>query len=175
MPQGSGTAAAVPAAQAPIAKTTIATGLTYDTLVGRFERELGRLDAAAIAGMVERHAPWRDVETAVEAMGGRHGLMIFYRADQGAVTSLSGREKRCRLYLIGNPVIANQIVDIDLRGGFYVPFRVCLYDDRGPGGAAICYDRPSSFLAALGRSELDGFGVLLDGKIDGVVAAICAG
>jgi hypothetical protein len=29
----------------PIAKTAILTGLTYDTLVSRFERELGHLDA----------------------------------------------------------------------------------------------------------------------------------
>jgi uncharacterized protein (DUF302 family) len=76
--------------------------------------------------------------------------MIIFRADQGKITSLSGQEKRCSLYLVGNPVIADQIISIDLRASFYVPFRVCLYDDRGPDGAVISYDRPSSFLAVLG-------------------------
>jgi Domain of unknown function DUF302 len=101
-----------------------------------------------------------------------HGLMIFYRADQGAITSLSGRPKRCSLYLVGNPVIANEIIDIDLRAGFYAPFRVCVYDSGAPGGASIAFDRPSSFLALLGRPELDAIGSLLDQKIDAVVAAL---
>ena len=89
-----------------------------------------------------------------------------------SATSLSGREKRCSLYLVGNPVIADRIISIDLRASFYVPFRVCLYDDGGPDGAVISYDRPSSFLAALGNPELTEFGALLDRKIDDVATAL---
>jgi uncharacterized protein (DUF302 family) len=33
---------------------------------------------------------------------------------------------------VGNPLIANQIISIDLRGSFYVPFRVALYDEWTP-------------------------------------------
>jgi uncharacterized protein (DUF302 family) len=73
---------------------------------------------------------------------------------------------------VGNPVIADQIISIDLRSSFYVPFRVCLYDDGASDGAVISYDRPSSFLAALGKPELTKFGALLDGKIDDVVVAL---
>jgi uncharacterized protein (DUF302 family) len=61
-----------------------------------------------------------------------HGLMIIARVDLGGVASLSGHETRCSLYLVGNPLIANQIISIDLRGSFYVPFRVALYDDGAP-------------------------------------------
>jgi hypothetical protein len=49
---------------------------------------------------------------------------------------------------------------------------VCLYDDRHPDGAVISYDRPSSFLAVLGRPELKAFGEMLDRKIDGVADAL---
>ena len=97
--------------------------------------------------------------------------MIIARADLGAIASLSGREKRCSLYLVGNPVIANQIISIDMRGSFYVPFRVALYDDEGPDGAVIAFDRPSSFLATLGRPEMAEIGHSLDRKIDAVAAA----
>ena len=76
------------------------------------------------------------------------------------------------MYLVGNPVIANQIISIDLRASFYVPFRVSLYDDAGPDGAVISYYRPSSFLAAFGRPELMKIGELLDRKIDEVAAAL---
>jgi hypothetical protein len=49
--------------------------------------------------------------------------------------------------------------------------RVCLYDDGGPAGSTIAYDRPSSVPAALGRPEPGAIGGLLDRKIDGVVAS----
>ena len=76
--------------------------------------------------------------------------------------------KQSSLYLVGNPVIANKIISIDIRGSFYVPFRVCLYDHGTASGAVISYDRPSSFLAALERPELNEIGGMLDQKIDGV-------
>jgi uncharacterized protein (DUF302 family) len=98
--------------------------------------------------------------------------MIIFGADQRRITALSGQAKRCSLYLVGNHIIADQIISIDLRASFYVPFRVCLYDDGGPDRAVISYDRPRSFLAALGKPELTKFGALLDGKIDDAVAAL---
>ena len=157
-----------------IRHTAVRTGLSYDDAIAAFEREVGHLDPAVKQPLLARKAPWSDVEREIEAAGGVHGLMIIARADQGAITSLSGREKRCRLYLVGNPVIANRIMDIDMRAGFYVPFRVAVYGDENAGEAVISYDRPSSFLAALGRAELAEIGESLDRKIDAVVAAIVA-
>jgi hypothetical protein len=110
----------------------VSTGLTYEGLVGAFERELGRWDPVTGNALVERRAPWSDVEREVERMAGKHGLMIFFRADQGAVASLVGKAKRYSLYLVGNPVIANRIISIDIRASFYVPFRVCLYAPANP-------------------------------------------
>ena len=55
-------------------------------------------------------------------------------------------------------------------GSFYVPFRVAVHDDRGPNGGIISYDRPSSFLAALNRPELDAIGKSLDEKLDRVIS-----
>ena len=98
--------------------------------------------------------------------------MIIFAADQGALTSLSGKAKRCSLYIVGNPVIANDILDIDLGASFSVPFRVALYESGDGGRAVFAYDRPSSFLSSLGRPELKAFGTALDGKIESVLAAI---
>ncbi|HEX7532557.1 MAG TPA: DUF302 domain-containing protein [Methyloceanibacter sp.] len=156
---------------AAVEHVSVATGLGYEALVRAFEGELGRLDPAVVKSLIDRHAPWNEVKAAVERMAGPHGLMIIFAADQGAITSLSGKVKRCSLYVVGNPVIANDILDIDLGASFYVPFRVAVYES-GDAGAVISYDRPSSFLAALGRPELKAFGALLDGKIESVIAAI---
>ena len=159
---------------ATIRHATIATGLRYEALVAAFERQLRRLDPARTQSLVERKAPWSEVERAVDEAGGALGLMIITHVDLGRVVSLSGRATACSLYLVGNPVIAQRIVSIDLRGSFYVPFRVALHDDGGPQGAVISYDRPSSFLAALGHPELAEIGASLDAKIDTVAAALRA-
>ena len=158
---------------ATIEHTDVATGLPYAVLVEAFEKEVGRWDAATAQSLVQRKAPWSDVEAEASRAGGPRGLMIIETINQGVVTSLSGRPKHCRLYLVGNPTIASRILDIDPRGAFYVPFRVSLYDDGAPAGAHIAYDRPSSFLAALGHPELAAIGLQLDEKIDRVTRALC--
>lgn len=157
-----------------IERTTISTGLIYEALVEAFERELGCWETTTADLLLARESPWNEVKDEVTRMAGPRGIMVMQRLDQGAVTSLSGVVKRCSLYLVGNPVIANQILDIDPRGGLYVPFRVCLFDEGGTSGASLLYDRPSSFLAALGHPELAEIGVQLDGKIDGVAQALGA-
>jgi uncharacterized protein (DUF302 family) len=157
---------------AGIERSVVPTGLTYRALIAAFERELGRWDPTASVRLVERQAPWSEVEREVERVAGPHGLMILGQLDQGAIVSLSGHPTACSQYLVGNPVIAARILRIDVRASLYVPFRVCLYDDGAPDGAWIAFDRPSSFLATLERPELTELGTLLDHKIDGVVAAI---
>jgi hypothetical protein len=39
-------------------------------------------------------------------MAGPRVLMIIFKADQERIASLSGQERRCSLYLVGNPVIS---------------------------------------------------------------------
>lgn len=165
-----------PAVDPPIAtyaveRVTVATNLTYQALMDAFEHELGQFKPDVAERLHQRGAPWDQVEAEFTAMAGPHGLMIFFRVEQGQATVLKADPKSCALYLVGNPVIAEQIISIDVRGSFYVPFRVCVYDP-GDGRGCIAYDRPSSFLAALERPGLASIGELLDGKIEAVVAAI---
>lgn len=155
-----------------ISHVNVATGLPYDRLIPAFEASLGKWDPVAGAPLWEKKASWPEVETAIAKMAEPFGLMVMVKIDQGRITSLSGKAKRCTLYIVGNPVIANQIIDIDLRGSFYVPFRVAVHDDGGPNGGMIEYDRPSSFLAALNRPELDAIGKSLDEKLDRIISSL---
>jgi uncharacterized protein (DUF302 family) len=157
---------------AKIERSVVSTGLTYPALVAAFESTLGRWDPETPMRLVKRQVSWTEVEREVDRAAGPTGLMIIAHVDQGALLSLSGSVKQCSLYLVGNPVIADRILSIDIRACLYVPFRVCLYDDGSANGARIAYDRPSSFLGALERPELIAIGLLLDRKIDDAVEAI---
>jgi hypothetical protein len=155
-----------------IARTDVSTKLPYEELAQRFEGTLGTWHPAAAQGFVERRAPWSDVEAEAAKIAGAFGLMIIAAINQGQLTSLSGHPKKCRLYLVGNPVIATRILDIDPRAALYVPFRVAIYEGDGAGGAQISFDRPGSSLATLGNATIDAIGRQLDDKIDAVVQAV---
>jgi uncharacterized protein (DUF302 family) len=155
-----------------IKREDIPTGLSYNALVAAFEREMGRWDKAMESSLIQQKSSWEKVKNIFLNMAGPHGLMIFFRVDQGRLTSLHNGIKRCSLYIVGNGVIAEQILSIDIRASLYVPFRVCLYDNGNPGGAIIAFDRPSSFLATLQQPALMKIGKQLDSRIDSVVQSI---
>jgi uncharacterized protein (DUF302 family) len=153
-----------------ISHVNVATGLPYDRLIEAFEASLGKWDQPAVVQLSKENAKWPEVEAAIAKMAEPFGLMVLAKIDQGRITSLSGTPKMCTLYLVGNPAIAKRIIEIDLRGSFYVPFRVAVHDDGSPDGGIISYDRPSSFLAALDRPELGAIGKSLDEKLDRVIS-----
>jgi uncharacterized protein (DUF302 family) len=154
-----------------IAQSNIALNRSFAETVQLFERELQLWPRETSVDLISRQAPWSAVQAEVARLGGRRGLMIFSKIDSGRLTSLSGRRKNGALYLVGNPVIANEILNIDPKGAFYVPFRVALYAEGGEGRASLCYDRPSSFLARL-DPRLAAIGLELDSKIDAVASAL---
>ena len=155
-----------------IEREDIPTGLNYNALVTAFESELGRWDQTVGNLMIQEKTSWPKVKRIIQDMAGPHGLMIFYRIDQGSIISLHNGIKRCSLYLVGNPIIAEQILSVDIRASLYVPFRVCLYDDGNPAGASISFDRPSSFLATFHQPALMKIGCMLNSKIYSVVHSI---
>ncbi|TXK84889.1 DUF302 domain-containing protein [Paenibacillus sp. N3.4] len=150
----------------------IPSGLSYEALMTAFERELGHWDRNAETALVKEHASWEKVQQAFAQMAGPHGLMIFFKIDQGRLVSLHNGIKKCVLYIVGNGVVAEPILTIDIRASLFVPFRVCLYDNGNPTGAIISYERPSSFLATLNQPALYPYGSLLDHRMNCVVQCI---
>jgi hypothetical protein len=158
---------------AVVERSYIDSGLPYDAAIEAFESALGHFDGETTAALVGRAAPWPDVEAAMARMAGPSGLMIFDAFDQGVVASLSGTRVRGRLYMVGNPAVAAQIVRIDVRACLYVPFRVAIHQGDGAAPTAtISYDRPSSSLGTLGRAELQPIGQALDQKIEAVIQSV---
>jgi uncharacterized protein (DUF302 family) len=150
----------------------IATAIPYDVLTKDFEDELGKYDAGAVALMIQEDVSWKSFEKEMVKMAGNNGLMLFFKADQGRVASINSGEIRCALYLVGNPFIAAQIVNIDIRASFLVPFRVSIYEKEKGKGAFIGFQRPSSFLGELENDALMSFGQLLDSKISSIINRI---
>jgi uncharacterized protein (DUF302 family) len=150
-------------------RVTYDSPLDFEQTRARFDQRVPAFDPAVSAQLVIDHASWPEVQAAVDARVGPTGLVALARLDQGALMSLSGEPLEATLYLVGNPVLARQVIGFETAAALYAPFRVAIYRDAA--GAHITYDKPTSVFASLGSSGVDAIAVELDEKIKAVVEA----
>src|SRR5206468_1571489 len=104
----------------------------FDETRARFDELVPLLDPAVTIDLVVRGASWADVERAVDTRTGPLGLVAIARIDQGALLTLSGHPLDATLYLVGNPLIARRLIELDSAAALYAPFRVVVFrDDAG--------------------------------------------
>ena len=137
----------------------------------RFDERVPEFEGATSVDLVLREAPWSDVRAAVDARVGPTGLVALARLDQGALLSLEGEPLEATLYLVGNPILAREVIGREPAAALYAPFRVAIYRDEI--GAHVAYNKPSSVFASLGSPGIDHIAAELDDKIRTVVEASC--
>jgi uncharacterized protein (DUF302 family) len=145
----------------------LATDKPFEEVANAFERQLGRFDPDVYKAL----AASEDVEQArakLEAMAGPSGFMLFGTTDHGALLRLAGQKRKAIQYVVGNPLVALQMTQHDLRAGLYAPLRVLLYeDDRGR--TCLEYDRPSSLFGQFNDDRIAPVATMLDRKLEDLV------
>ena len=71
---------------------------------------------------------------------------------------------------MGNPLIALQMTQHDIRASLYAPLRVLIYEDES-GKTWLGYDKPSSLFGQFGNDRIIPIAVTLDRKLDALVTA----
>lgn len=151
--------------------------LVYDSVVDfeetrrRFDEQVPLLDPLLTLQLVLDGATWHDVEVLVSRTVGQTGFVALARLDQGVLFSLSGRQLEATLYLVGNPVIARKILEVEPAAALYAPFRVAVF--RDPMGVHIAYDKPSSMFASFPSRAIGDIAVDLDEKIRSSAETSC--
>lgn len=119
-------------------------------------RQLKRLDT---------NKSFEQVKSAVESMVGKSGFTILVDFELGGLlTSQSGKRNKSKLYIIGNPLIANQMFEQNPAVGLYVPLRLFVYEDF-EGKTCVTYDQPSSLLNQFQNEKISTVAQILDRKI----------
>src|SRR5215831_1231277 len=139
----------------------------FEEVAEAFERQLGRFDpdvrkAATESGDTEA------AEARIGAMAGPSGFMLFGTTDHGALLRLAGQKRKAVQYVVGNPLIAFQMTQHDLRAGLYAPLRVLLYEDER-GRTCLEYDRPSSLFGQFNDDRIAPVATMLDRKLEDLV------
>ena len=141
----------------------------FEEVVKGFERQLGRFDPDVYKSLAAG-GDTGEIRARIEAMAGPSGFMLFGTNDHGSLLRLAGQKRKAVQYVVGNPLLALQMTQHDIRASLYAPLRVLVYEDEG-GKTCIEYDRPSSLFGQFGNDRISPTAAMLDRKLEALVAA----
>jgi uncharacterized protein (DUF302 family) len=136
-----------------------------------FDERIPLLDPSVTVNLVSSQAAWSEVEAAITPTLGSSGFLAVSRLDQGALMSLRGTALHATQYLVGNPLIATEVIGSVRRGSVFAPFQAAIYEDQS--GVHVSYMVPSSLFTSLDDHEVAAIGERLDVKMEDAVAEVC--
>jgi uncharacterized protein (DUF302 family) len=146
-----------------------ATEKPFEEVASAIERQLGRFNPDVYKSL----AAGEDAGGArakIEAMTGPSGFMLFGTQDHGALLRLAGQQRKAIQYVVGNPLLALQMTQHDIRASLYAPLRVLIYKSD-EGKTCVEYDKPSSLFGQFGNDRISPTAAMLDKKLEALVAA----
>ena len=84
----------------------------YEQVLLALETQLGCGNnwEALFEHLHDTHASWQQVTQSFEPLVGSSGFMIFSQVDDTILLSLAGKSTKARLYILGNALIAIQMM-----------------------------------------------------------------
>jgi hypothetical protein len=144
-----------------VERFSVVSSRSFDGVVARVNQKLGHPEMAAFRKRLSEARTQSEVEMVVNGALGPLGLMEFARLEGGREASKSLR------FIVGNPLIMNQMVRVVPDAGSYAPVTI-LIDER-PEGVHLSYDRMASLLAPYGSPEASRVARELDSKVEGLL------
>ena len=138
----------------------------FDLVLAAINDAIGHPDMAEFWKSTHRTHTVAELESTIQKVLGRTGLMSFVQFDHGAIVRKeTGRETpRMIRLVIGNPLIMKEMAKHVPDAGSYAPVTV-LVDER-PDGVHLSYDRMVSLLAAYGNPDALQVAKHLDNKVE---------
>ena len=99
--------------------------LGFDAFTRNLEASLIRLNSATMQKIGTEPAVF---EVHLKQMGGEEDLILFDVQNHGQLLTLVDAPKKAKQYVIGNPLIAVQMTQHDIRAALYAPLRLLVYE-----------------------------------------------
>jgi uncharacterized protein (DUF302 family) len=141
----------------------------FDEVLAAINDAVGHPEMAEFWSSTQRAQTLAELESTIQRVLGRSGLMSFVQFDHGGIVrKATGRNMpRMVRLVIGNPLIMQQMAKHVPDAGSYAPVTV-LVDER-PNGVHLSYDRMASLLAPYGNSDALAVARNLDKKVEGLL------
>jgi hypothetical protein len=158
--------------QVTIQHVTVTSHRDFAATIREFEKQLGTFDPEAVKPLGGPNPEIEQIKAKVEAMAGSSGFMRFGGIQKfGDLLALAGKPAgKANQYVIGNPLIALQMVRHKLGVGLYVPLRILISEDAGRV-THLEYDLPSSLLDQFNDPEVNKVALMLDHKLNALMSA----
>ncbi|MEH1775580.1 DUF302 domain-containing protein [Nostoc sp.] len=144
---------------------------SFEEVTNKIETINGKSDSTVFQQMIVAKQSFEQIKSGIESMIGQSGFMIFSQVEHGKLMSLVGKNKKAKLYIIGNPLIANQMFEQNPAVGLYVPLRLFVYDDYN-GKTHVAYDKPSSLLSQFPNEKISTIMQMLDQKFEEMIRIV---
>jgi len=137
---------------------------SFDEVIQAFEAATGSVEGDAWRQLAASAKTVQEFETLAHAHEGSSGFMRFLSIDHRWMAHY-GSQARCRMYTMGNPLIATTMLRHSMAAGLNVPIRLVIYEDLESGTTRLGYDLPSSLMSVLENSDVTEAARKLDTKV----------
>jgi uncharacterized protein (DUF302 family) len=148
----------------PVQHNEHITSRSYDEVIQAFEAATGSVEGGAWPHLAASAKTVEEFEALVRSHEGSSGFMRFLTIDHGWMARYRSKA-RCRMYTIGNPLIAKTMLTHAIAGGLNVPIRLVIYEDLESGTTRLAYDLPSSLMSLLQNDDVSAAAKKLDEKL----------
>jgi len=154
-----------------VERFTLSSSKPFDQVVAALNAAVGHPDMSEFWKSTDRAQSVAELESTIEKLIGRTGLMLFAEFDHGAIVRKGTGRATSRMirFVIGNPLIMRQMVQHVPDAGSYAPVTI-LIDERSDG-VYLSYDRMTSFLAPYNNSEALKVARDLDKKVEALLSS----
>ncbi|KAJ7700027.1 hypothetical protein B0H17DRAFT_1048270 [Mycena rosella] len=154
---------------------TFSTTLPISEVLSRLDKEVAKPASGAPALSLARGAPTskEDLQMRVESAVGPSGFLYFNEYNHGWL-KLYSSTPQVVIYVIGNPIIGQTMLQYDLRGAYNIPPRLLVLQKADGAGTDVIYHLPSSVMVLDHNERLKTAVEALDSKLESLVERITA-
>jgi len=154
---------------------TFSTTLPFAEVTSHLDKQIGKGSALMLPGFKGGATSKEQLEAHVNSTVGPSGFRYFNEFNHGAWLQLfNSSTPRVIVYVLGNPLIAQTMLQHDLRGAYNIPPRVLVLEKADGTGTDVVYHLPSSVIALSDNEKLRAAAEALDSKLEALVESITA-
>ena len=157
-----------------VERFTLSSFKPFDQVVAALNAAVGHPEISELWKSTDRAQSVAELQSTIEKVLGRTGLMLFAEFDHGAIVRKGTDRDTPRMirFVIGNPLIMKEMAKRVPDAGSYAPVTI-LIDER-PDGVHLSYDRTTSFLAPYDNAAALNVARELDAKVEALLASAAA-
>lgn len=141
----------------------------FAQVVEVLEAQLGHITGEQLRQIAQSSASADEYARAIQPFIGPSGLISFTEIDHGIWISMFYKPLKAKLYILGNPLFAKDMLTQDAGIGLYVPTRLYVYEDK-QAVTQLAYDQLSDFANQFNDPTLTAVAKTVDEKLDALVA-----